>query len=79
MAIAVMETKEKINVNLRLALLISCVDKKRNSKHFEEIKGKQELKEIDREIDKKKTNMEKKKLEAFQSKSISAFATAVTL
>ena len=60
MAIAVMETKEKINVNLRLALLISCVNKKTNSKHFEEIKGKQELKEIDHEIEKKKQTWRRK-------------------
>ena len=51
--------------------------KKKHSEHFEEIKKrKRELKEVTREIE--KVNMEKKNLEAFQSKSISAFATAVT-
>ena len=54
-----------------------CGQKKKHSEHFEEIKKrKRELKEVTREIE--KVNMEKKNLEAFQSKSISAFATAVT-
>ena len=54
-----------------------CGQKKKHSEHFEEIKKrKRELKGVTREIE--KVNMEKKNLEAFQSKSISAFATAVT-
>lgn len=54
-----------------------CGQKKKHSEHFEEIKKrKRELKEVTREIE--KVSMEKKNLEAFQSKSISAFATAVT-
>ena len=54
-----------------------CGQKKKHSEHFEEIKKrKRELKGVTREIE--KVNMEKKNLEAFQSKSISAFATVVT-
>jgi hypothetical protein len=54
-----------------------CGQKKKHSEHFEEIKNrKKELKEICREVE--KVTLEKKNLDAFQSKSISAFSSAVT-
>lgn len=54
-----------------------CGQKKKHKEHLEEIKKrKKELKEINRDID--DITAEKKNLDAFQSKSISAFSTAVT-
>ena len=54
-----------------------CGQKNKHKEHFEEIRRrKKELKEISREID--AAAMEKKNLETFQSKSISAFSVAVT-
>ena len=48
---------------------VMCGQQKKHSEHFEEIKKrKRELKEVTHEIE--KVNMEKKNLEAFQSKSI---------
>ena len=45
----VMVTKRMISVTRLLVLRTSCVDKKRNSEHFEEIKKrKRELKEVTR-------------------------------
>ena len=53
----------------RCTSYVMCGQKKKHSEHFEEIKKrKRELKEVTHEIE--KVNMEKKNLEAFQSKSI---------
>jgi hypothetical protein len=54
-----------------------CGQKNKHKEHFDEIKKrKKELKEINRDIDEITT--EQKNLDAFQSKSISAFSTSIT-
>lgn len=56
---------------------ISCGQKKKHPEHTEEIrKMKKQLKEVQKEID--TVTMEKKNFDSFQSKSISAFSSAVT-
>ena len=56
---------------------ISCGQKKKHPEHFEEIrKMKKQLKDLQKEID--TVAMEKKNFDSFQSKSISAFSSAVT-
>ena len=54
-----------------------CGQKNKHPEHFDEIKRKKkELKDLTKEIE--NVQLEKKNLIAFQSKSISAFATAIT-
>ena len=54
-----------------------CRQKNKYPEHFDEIrKNKKELKDLTKEIE--NALLEKKNLMAFQSKSISAFATAIT-
>ena len=56
---------------------ISCGQKKKHPEHTEEMrKMKKQLKEVQKEID--TVTMEKKNFDSFQSKSISAFSSAVT-
>ena len=55
----------------------TCGQKKKHPEHFEQIRqAKKRLKDVTKELD--NVNLEKKNLAAFQSKSISAFATAIT-
>ena len=61
----------------RVHHICTVAKKKKHKEHFDEIKErKKELKDTNREID--NTVLEKKNLDAFQSKSISAFSTAIT-
>jgi len=54
-----------------------CGQKKKHPEHFEEIRStKKQLRDVGKEID--NAIFEKKNIEAFQSKSISAFATSIT-
>ena len=55
----------------------TCGQKKKHPEHFEEIRNaKKNIKDINKEID--SAEMEKKNIESFQSKSISAFSSALT-
>ena len=55
----------------------SCGQKKKHPEHFDEIKSaKKKLRDINKEID--SAEVERKNIESFQSKSISAFSSAVT-
>ena len=56
---------------------ISCGQKKKHPEYFEEIRNmKKQLKDLQKEID--TVTMEKKNFDSFQSKSISAFSSAIT-
>ena len=55
----------------------TCGQKQKHPEHFEEIrKVRKEIKDVSREID--DASLEKRNITAFQSKSISAFASAIT-
>jgi hypothetical protein len=73
----VKETETMVHVLLPLYFILPLRPEKKQKEHFDEIKcRKKELKQLSGEID--NIVSEKKNLDAFQSKSISAFSTAVT-